>query len=328
MARKLDKVIEIGNDSYEVQATNADVAAVANKVGKSLTITKVNLDKSTTDVVFNGEANRSIEVVPASGGAFKGRITVENVGSSVTDEKSVLNWGEVKTKVVSHALEELKNYSAFYTWNGTALVSPSNVNIKGVSIVTGVEAAISTFAANNCATGNTNQLSAFLYISTDTHAIYFGTNKDADDYYLLSGSKSQEALKLATARKITTDLGKDAAEATFDGTADIKPRVTGVLDPVNGGTGSTTLSNITVGTANVLRDPTDGRKSAEAVDVIKNTSDIAKIISGETYAAKATAADNASKLNGQSASYYQKKITISTSSPSGGSEGDIWIVYK
>lgn len=78
--------------------------------------------------------------------------------------------------------------------------------------------------------------------------------------------------KLETARTIQTNLASTSA-ASFDGTANITPGVTGVLPMTNGGTGNTT----------------------------------------------GTAADSA-KWNGASK-------TVSSSSPSGGSDGDIWFQY-
>ncbi len=61
-------------------------------------------------------------------------------------------------------------------------------------------------------------------------------------------SAVDEAAKLATARKIQTDLASnDAAE--FDGTKDIEPGVTGILATKNGGTGNADGKAPTAGTA-------------------------------------------------------------------------------
>lgn len=50
------------------------------------------------------------------------------------------------------------------------------------------------------------------------------------------------ATKLNTARTIRTNLASSTA-ASFDGTADVTPGVTGTLSPTNGGTGQTSLPN-------------------------------------------------------------------------------------
>lgn len=326
--KKLDNVIEIGEDTYEVQAKTSESADTAKQVDNSLTINKKNLT-GTSSVVFNGSGARSVNIVPAEGGAFSGRITVENLGSTVTDKKSVLNWGEVETKVVEHAIKTLTNSSASFTWNGSTLGSSNPSGVNGLSAVLGESSDIASFATRNASAPENEKLSTFIYICTDDHAIYFGTSESATDYFLLSSDKAREAVKLSNARKITVNLAKNATEASFDGTKDIKPKVTGVLDPVNGGTGVTTLANATVGASNTLVDPADSKNSVTATDVIQNGNDIhSLIITGDKTARHADFADDADTLDGYEATYFQKKITISTSEPSGGSEGDIWIVYK
>jgi len=57
---------------------------------------------------------------------------------------------------------------------------------------------------------------------------------------LSSGGTAAAASKLATARTIQTNLGSGSA-ASFNGTANVSPGVTGILSPGNGGTGQTSL---------------------------------------------------------------------------------------
>lgn len=56
------------------------------------------------------------------------------------------------------------------------------------------------------------------------------------------------ATKLATARTVQTNLASTGS-ASFDGSANITPGVTGILPVANGGTGASSLSSITVGAA-------------------------------------------------------------------------------
>lgn len=58
----------------------------------------------------------------------------------------------------------------------------------------------------------------------------------------LTGEASS-AIKLKTARTIRTNLGSTSA-ASFDGTANITPGITGTLSVANGGTGATSIANI------------------------------------------------------------------------------------
>lgn len=63
-----------------------------------------------------------------------------------------------------------------------------------------------------------------------------------------SASASDTATKLATGRTIRVNLASTST-ATFDGSTNITPGVTGVLPVANGGTGASSLANITVGAA-------------------------------------------------------------------------------
>lgn len=58
-----------------------------------------------------------------------------------------------------------------------------------------------------------------------------------------STGNAASSTKLATARSIKVDLGSTAA-ASFDGTANVTPGVSGVLGIANGGTGQTTLDGL------------------------------------------------------------------------------------
>lgn len=87
-----------------------------------------------------------------------------------------------------------------------------------------------------------------------------------------SPGEVESATKLTTARTIRTNL-ESTSTASFDGSADVSPGVTGTLPLANGGTGNTT----------------------------------------------GTATDS-TKWNGASK-------TVSSGSPSGGSNGDVWLMY-
>ena len=63
-----------------------------------------------------------------------------------------------------------------------------------------------------------------------------------------NAAKADTATKLASAVTVQTNLASTTA-ASFDGSAGIKPGVTGTLPVANGGTGATSLANITVGNA-------------------------------------------------------------------------------
>ena len=79
---------------------------------------------------------------------------------------------------------------------------------------------------------------------------HFKTKQNAynANTYLGIHATADTATKLKTARTVTTNLASTAS-ATFDGTANITPGVSGVLPVANGGTGRNTLDNIVAGKA-------------------------------------------------------------------------------
>lgn len=133
------------------------------------------------------------------------------------------------------------------------------------------------------------------------------------------------ATKLATARTVRTNLASTST-ASFDGSANIAPGVTGTLPIANGGTGASSAA------------------AARNALGLGNTSGALPVANGGTGAATASAAltnlgaaaashtHAASAITGASTTlgaYTARRIYISTSTPSTstGSIGDIWIKY-
>ena len=99
------------------------------------------------------------------------------------------------------------------------------------------------------------------------------------------------ATKLQTARDIQTNLSSTLS-ASFDGTDNIAPGVTGVLPVANGGTGVTDLNSLAIGRANSAVNDSNGNKITD------------------TYATKAYVDSHTSA----SSSTIYKDITINTAS--------------
>lgn len=76
--------------------------------------------------------------------------------------------------------------------------------------------------------------------------------KDTSAHSTGISGNAGSATKLATARTIQTNLASTKA-ASFDGSANIAPGVSGILPVLNGGTGKSSLADVIVGTAQKLQ---------------------------------------------------------------------------
>lgn len=324
MAKELDTTIVIGTETYKV---NAEHAKEADKVKNSLSLNKTNLNKNPASVLdFNGEQSKSLTIVPANGGRFSGRITVPSSSSDIwkSDGETVLNY----TDIVDTILKDLENTSVLCTWDGATLSGIDDGSlVQSISIITGADSEVNTLANEIF---ENKPVAAYVYIA-DNGNIYFGTSASNEVKSVqVSAENSIKANQLANSRNLIVSLAKDGNDAKntkFDGTSDVTLGISGILQPKHGGTGATDLGSVIVGYARQLQDASDGRKTADAVDVINNTDSINNIISGATTVAKAVTAENATKLGNQVASYYQKKIFTGTNAPTNASIGDIWIKY-
>ena len=84
-----------------------------------------------------------------------------------------------------------------------------------------------------------------------------------------SAKSVASAAILTTARTIRTNLASTTA-ASFNGSANITPGVTGTLPVANGGTGATSLTGITVGKANACNGLTFLIRSGSATTATNN----------------------------------------------------------
>ena len=155
------------------------------------------------------------------------------------------------------------------------------------------------------------------------------------------------ATALQTARNIQTNLAS-AAAASFNGTANVTPGVTGVLPVANGGTGvnnASTTAQMTVANAVSLQTARTIliNLAATAAASFNGTANVAPGVSGTLPVARGGTGTTAigtlsaiSATNAQSAfstanytNRYLRNIMMSTGAPAAanGSDGDVWIQY-
>lgn len=133
-ALELAKTILVDGQDFNVNAKAAE------HVENPLTIYKSNLNKKATELLkFDGSAPKSIDIVPANGGSFAGRITVPPVSNSTlkADGETVLNYNDIVGKVV----DKLLHTSAMATWSNNELsfADKELPAIHGICVVVGTE---------------------------------------------------------------------------------------------------------------------------------------------------------------------------------------------
>lgn len=125
--------------------------------------------------------------------------------------------------------------AAYYTLTsyGVKAYTTDSINVRNITYIDGIRIALSVNAGSA------------------SNPVYFHEGLPAQCSKTLSVSvtgNAATATQLQTARNIQTNLASTTA-ASFNGTANVTPGVTGILPVAHGGTGQSNLSNVTVGKA-------------------------------------------------------------------------------
>lgn len=295
MAKKLDKVMAIGDENYEVQAKTAE------KVENPLIIRSIGLsgsEKVSEQVEFFGNAKKEISIVSAeTGGRFKAPIAVKPLVNGVTpNSDQVLGYSDIK-KVVANMTG-----SGWYLWSGSGsaddftVVKKNEVN-QHLGIVIGPDGQALHEQIQGIGFSYTNYhegyLPMYLYICSDTGNLYYGTSEDTICKQIVN-----EAIKLVSTSK------PDETCYTADSLAEIITRLESKITNIING-------SQTVGKA----ENADYVEHATSASSATNDSDNKPINKNYYRATYNTVGVNS--------------ITISTTSPTAndGIDGDIWIVY-
>jgi hypothetical protein len=332
---ELANTIEADGTTYNINAVHAENANqaekaadadVAGKVANALFIKSVGLGGTelANPIQFNGSEEKTITVVPASGGKFTGPVRVGNVKNTANSREdgsiladAVLNYNDI----INVVLKSLITNSTTYEWKRNEQIEGEPLElfpgitegtINGISIVTGDEADLVAFEATN---NSDNKLLAFIYICLDTGSIYFGGAKIA---LVKLAINAEKIISVKDPTKFY-DYDKIAAlDVSINGNGTESGLIIDIETISNElrrliATNATNISNIINGVTEV-------GKSNQASSATKATNDANnKAIHYNYYRINATTSDNRTT---------EKIITISQNGPSGGNIGDIWIQYK
>ena len=321
--RELAKVLAIDGQDYQINAEKA------TKVENQLLIKETIDTNNTVEKPFDGSAPIEISVVPSTGGRFSNPIKVPHVenSDSVTGE-TILNIDDTLTRIAK------LTGSGWYTWENNTLTIVKNDNevTQHLGIVVGNEIGLESFMGHNI---RNKWLPMFLYICSDTGNIFYGWLLGTPGYTrLATKANTSTASDFAERAGVAYRLNSPDSEASYTSTqiAQLFDEIFKAFDDAESDLTSkltTVYNRITI--VNNKADNTEAR--------------LEDVINGNTKVGKASQADNATNATSATKDgegniihnkYYQSKsnsskinsITISTSSPSGGNDGDIWIKYS
>lgn len=148
--------------------------------------------------------------------------------------KNFIFWKDTNSELVSNIISDEVDVS-----NATGVLPVENGGTGATSL-----SSLTVGNANHAASASTCTGNSATATSASTCT---GNSATATSASTCTGN-SATATKLATARTVLTNLASNSS-ASFNGTANITPGVSGILPVANGGTGASSLSSITVGNA-------------------------------------------------------------------------------
>lgn len=347
--RQLDKTLKVNNKTYEVTAVYSDEAG---KVTNPLTVTKQENFSTTAPAfagnasTYDGSAERSLNIVPAEGGAFTGPVLfkrLQELGLSEEDAQYLA----VNRADITKLLSDISGCPC-YTWDGTLLIPITYVKPgTGEQTETPVAPNTSTenendeivFAQANIVFGTEAVLSdlvtadvcpqVFIYVCTDNGNLFIGgpsLGLGAEKGYIqlahhaLTADEAEEADHAAEADEallagnayylVDNDVTEPTAQNSFSYES-LRSELDTIFNDINAITKADGALASAINTHN-----TDTSAHAYILKCIR------RLLFGDEASAKTTSipnpdststsfpAYNSARLNGLDASHYQGKIFI------------------
>lgn len=267
-----------------VHPAQTSVTGNAGTATKLTTARTISLTGDVTgSVSFDGSADASISATIAANSVALGTDTTGNYVAGVTAGQGITisgTAGEGWSPTIALSAMDLTLFPTSNFKKSVKVATTANITLSGVQTIDGISVVAgdrvlvkdqttasqngiyivnaSTWTRSVAADGSSEIASAVVGVdqgTTNGGRFFTNTFKTTDTvgttampWYEVATTSStvSSANTLATARTVQTNLGSTAS-ASFNGSANITPGVTGILPVSNGGTGATTLTGLVKG---------------------------------------------------------------------------------
>lgn len=265
-AQTAQTAAELAETNAETAETNAETAATNAASSASAASTSASNAASSASAASTSASNAATSATNASNSASAAATSETNAANSAsaaaTSATNASNSASAAATSATNAANSATlaaSYTPSQTGNAGKYLKTDGTNTSWDALDISTSDVTGTLPISNGGTGQTTAQNAMnTFAGAVTSGSYLrgnGTNVvmstiQTADVPTLNQNTTGSAATLTTARTIQTNLASTSS-ASFDGSANITPGVTGTLAVGNGGTGATTLAGANIPVTNV-----------------------------------------------------------------------------